>query len=60
MADGNRPGPLTSLMGANGKVPDSKFSFNKFIPGPEGIMLIIIAIIVVILAVLTFLGVKTR
>ncbi len=48
MRSQNRPGPITSLMGADGKVPDSKFSLNKFIPGPEVVMLLIIVVIVVV------------
>ncbi len=47
MTNSNRPGPITSLMGADGKVPDSKFNLNKFLPGPETIVMLIIAIIVI-------------
>jgi hypothetical protein len=40
---------MTSLMGADGKVPDSKYSENnKFLGGPGGIMLLIIAGIVIL------------
>jgi hypothetical protein len=41
-------GPMTSLEGADGKVPDDKYGKNNFLPGPGGILLIIVAILAVV------------
>ncbi|MFA6471223.1 MAG: hypothetical protein WCU00_04195 [Candidatus Latescibacterota bacterium] len=48
MGDKKNSGPLTSLEGADGKVPDAKYDKNNFLPGPGGILLIIVAILAVV------------
>jgi hypothetical protein len=52
MGNETKSGPLTSLEGTDGKVPDPKYGKNNYLPGPGGILLIIIAIMTIIATIL--------
>lgn len=57
MENEKRPGPTTSLMGTDGKVPDSKYgNGNNNLSGPGGIVLIIIVVLAVIAGIANSLG----
>jgi hypothetical protein len=54
MADEKSSGPMTSLQGTDGKVPDQKFGKNNFLSGWGGILLIIVVIMAVLFGAYNF------